>query len=97
MAWALADITLFLVSVFGSYKAYHYTDSDEFCGTTCQSVMNPEYMAYKVSPHARVGCVNCHIGSGATSYAKSKLSGSRQLWRTALSSSTPSTSATSAR
>ena len=72
-----------LMSVAGSYKAYHYTDSDQFCGTTCHEVMHPEYTAYKASPHARVGCVNCHIGSGATWYVKSKLSGARQLWATA--------------
>jgi len=82
---SLVAISIFiLISAFGSYKAYHYTDSDEFCGTTCHTVMHPEYTAYKASPHARVGCVNCHIGSGATWYAKSKLSGSRQLYRTAL-------------
>jgi len=83
--WVTIGLTLFLmVSVFGTYKAYHYTESDAFCGTTCHSVMHPEFTAYKASPHARVGCVNCHIGSGATWYAKSKLSGTRQLWRTAL-------------
>jgi nitrate/TMAO reductase-like tetraheme cytochrome c subunit len=85
VTWSIVGITVFLmVSVFGSYKAYHYTESDAFCGTTCHTVMHPEYTAYKASPHARVGCVNCHIGSGATWYAKSKLSGSRQLYRTAL-------------
>jgi nitrate/TMAO reductase-like tetraheme cytochrome c subunit len=85
IAWSLVGLTVFLmVSVFGSYKAYHYTESDAFCGTTCHSVMHPEFTAYQASPHARVGCVNCHIGSGATWYAKSKLSGARQVWRTAL-------------
>lgn len=73
-----------LVSIAGSYKAYHYSDSDEFCGTTCHEVMHPEYTAYQVSPHARVGCVSCHIGSGATWYVKSKMSGARQLWFTAM-------------
>ena len=71
-----------LMSIAGSYKAYHYTDSDAFCGTTCHEVMHPEYTAYQASPHARVGCVNCHIGSGATWYVKSKLSGARQVWAT---------------
>lgn len=83
--WTVIGISVFiLISIFGSYKAYHYTDSDAFCGTTCHEVMHPEYTAYKASPHARVGCVNCHIGSGATWYVKSKLSGSRQLWYTAI-------------
>src|SRR6185436_12561245 len=60
---SLVGLSVFvLISAFGSYKAYHYTDSDQFCGTTCHQVMHPEYTAYKASPHARVGCVTCHIG-----------------------------------
>lgn len=33
----------------------------------------------QASPHSRVSCVECHIGSGAKWYAKSKLSGARQF------------------
>jgi nitrate/TMAO reductase-like tetraheme cytochrome c subunit len=81
--WSIAAITVFLmISTIGSYKAYHYTDSDAFCGTTCHQIMHPEYTAYKASPHARVGCVNCHIGSGATWYVKSKMSGAYQVYAT---------------
>ncbi len=65
---------------FSSYKAYESTESDNFCGTTCHSVMEPEYTAYQYSPHARVGCVQCHIGSGASYFVKSKLSGSYQVY-----------------
>ncbi len=80
---AILGITIFAgISMVGTYHAYHFTDSDQFCGTTCHEPMHPEYTAYKASPHARVGCVNCHIGSGATWYVKSKLSGARQVWAT---------------
>ena len=80
---AVIGIVLFAgISMVGSYHAYHFTDSDQFCGTTCHQVMHPEYTAYKASPHARVGCVNCHIGSGATWYVKSKLSGAYQVYST---------------
>jgi len=75
-----AGFLFFLVSILGSYRAYHYTDTDEFCGTTCHTVMHPEYTAYKASPHARVGCVGCHVGSGAGWYVRSKLSGSYQVY-----------------
>jgi hypothetical protein len=68
------------VSAAGSYKAYEYTDSVQFCGQLCHTVMNPEFTAYRVSPHARVACVDCHVGSGATWYVKSKLSGARQVY-----------------
>ena len=68
------------VSAAGSYKAYEFTDSVQFCGQLCHTVMNPEFTAYQLSPHARVACVDCHVGSGATWYVKSKLSGVRQVF-----------------
>lgn len=61
------------------YEAYHFTDSDYFCGKICHTVMAPEYTAYQRSPHSKVGCVSCHIGSGAEWYVKAKLSGLRQV------------------
>src|ERR1700758_3475546 len=72
------------LSVVGSYKAYEFTDSVQFCGQLCHSVMAPEFIAYQLSPHARVACVDCHVGAGATWYVKSKLSGARQVFATAL-------------
>jgi nitrate/TMAO reductase-like tetraheme cytochrome c subunit len=69
-----------MVSAAGSYKAYEYTDSVQFCGQLCHTVMNPEFTAYELSPHARVACVDCHVGAGATWYVKSKLSGARQVY-----------------
>jgi nitrate/TMAO reductase-like tetraheme cytochrome c subunit len=85
---ALAFIFTFIVafiglSVVGSYKAYEYTDSVQFCGQLCHSVMAPEFTAYQLSPHARVACVDCHVGAGATWYVKSKMSGARQVFATA--------------
>ena len=41
--------------------------------------MEPEYTTYQRSPHARVKCVECHIGPGADWFVKSKLSGSWQV------------------
>jgi hypothetical protein len=61
------------------YEAYHFTESDFFCGAICHTVMDPEYTAYQRSPHAKVGCVSCHIGTGAEWYVKAKLSGLRQV------------------
>ncbi len=67
----------------GSYEAFHYTESTTFCGTVCHSVMEPEYVAYQNSSHAKVGCVDCHIGGGASWTVKSKLSGSYQVYSVA--------------
>ncbi len=71
-----------VVSAGGSYKAYEFTESTSFCGQLCHTVMIPEYTAYQLSPHARVACAECHVGSGATWFVKSKLSGSRQVFAT---------------
>ncbi|EKD41814.1 MAG: hypothetical protein ACD_73C00512G0001, partial [uncultured bacterium] len=62
-----------------SYEGYHYTESNHFCGTLCHQVMEPEYTVYQRSPHARVECVSCHIGSGADWYVRAKISGLRQV------------------
>jgi len=77
----MASLLIFVVvSMAGSYKAYEYTDSVQFCGLTCHTVMHPEYTAYEHSPHARVACVECHVGAGATWYVRSKVSGTRQVF-----------------
>jgi hypothetical protein len=41
--------------------------------------MHPEYTAYKISAHSHVDCVACHIGSGAESYVRAKVNGTKQL------------------
>ncbi len=64
----------------GTYRAYEFTDSVTFCGQLCHEVMHPEYIAYRTSPHARVKCVDCHVGPGATWYVRSKLSGAYQVY-----------------
>jgi hypothetical protein len=73
-----------LVTTIGLYQGYQYTESVEFCGETCHTVMQPEHTAYLRSAHARVECVNCHIGPGAGWYVRSKLSGVRQVFKTIL-------------
>lgn len=68
-----------MISAFGSYRAYEFTESNTFCGQVCH-VMDPENTAYQASAHARVTCVECHVGGGADFYLKSKFEGVRQLW-----------------
>ncbi|UCH58313.1 MAG: NapC/NirT family cytochrome c [Anaerolineales bacterium] len=57
----LGVLTLLLLT--GAAYAWEYTNSPPFCGETCHT-MPPEYTAYLTSPHARVDCVDCHIGKG---------------------------------
>ena len=56
-AFLLITFLFICASAFGSYRAFEYSESDEFCGEACHSVMKPEYVAYKAGAHARVGCV----------------------------------------
>ena len=69
-----------LIFSFASYRGVSYMDTTHFCGQTCHTVMAPEYSAYQNSPHARVECVECHIGPGAGWFVRSKLSGLRQVF-----------------
>lgn len=77
-----ATVFLLLTAVL-SYHTYHYTESVQFCGQACHTVMKPELVTYSHGPHARVACVECHIGPGATWFVKSKLSGTYQLYAVA--------------
>jgi hypothetical protein len=78
--FTVSTIIILFLSTYGSFEAYHLTESVEFCGTLCHKVMDPEYTAYQNSPHANVTCVECHVGSGASWYVKSKLSGLHQVY-----------------
>src|ERR1044071_5611844 len=80
IVFMLVTFAFVSASAFGSYRAYEQTESVAFCGTTCHETMKPEYTAFQVSPHARLRCVDCHVGSGAQWYARSKISGAYQLY-----------------
>jgi hypothetical protein len=82
IAFSLIGVSFIFIcmSAFGSYRAYEYSESVEFCGTTCHSVMKPEHVAFQAGAHARIRCVDCHVGTATGSYARSKLNGARQLY-----------------
>ena len=69
-----------LMTAVGSYQTYVYTESVEFCGMVCHSVMGPELTAYRRNSHAKVACVDCHVGEGATRFISAKINGVRQLF-----------------
>ena len=72
-----------IIAGHSSYAAVEYMDSVTFCGQTCHTVMAPEFTAHQDSPHSRVGCVDCHVGEGASWFAKSKLNGLGQVFAVA--------------
>ncbi|KAA3615306.1 MAG: cytochrome C [Calditrichaeota bacterium] len=75
-----ATCILALFTSLGTYRAFEFTESVTFCGQVCHDVMKPEFVAYQNSPHARVSCVDCHVGHGAEWYVRSKLSGAYQVY-----------------
>ncbi len=62
-----------------SSQMLSFMDEPVFCGTACHSVMNPEWTTYQDSPHARVRCVDCHVGEGVDALLDSKLNGIWQM------------------
>jgi mono/diheme cytochrome c family protein/nitrate/TMAO reductase-like tetraheme cytochrome c subunit len=62
--WLLpfGTLAVAVIVVFsGGVQVWEYTNSPQFCGTSCHT-MPPEYSSYEISPHARILCVECHIG-----------------------------------
>lgn len=60
LPYAVLSVLLILILTGGTY-AWEYTNSPQFCGTTCHT-MPPQDATYKISPHANVYCTECHIG-----------------------------------
>ena len=75
----LANVVLVAAA---AQRVITWTSDPTFCGTTCHGVMAPEWETYHDKPHAQVACVQCHVGSGPTSYMRSKIDGLRQVWST---------------
>lgn len=84
LGWFIVGSVVFLlISAVGSYQTYHFTESVQFCGQACHTVMQPELVTYSHGPHARVACVECHIGPGAAWFVKAKVSGLYQVYAVA--------------
>jgi hypothetical protein len=78
IVFGLTIANVVIVSL-GAYRGVEYMDSVQFCGQACHTPMKPEFVAHATGPHANVKCVDCHIGQGASSFAKAKLAGTRRL------------------
>ena len=68
-----------VIAGYSGTRAFETMESVVFCGEACHAVMEPQYTTYQHSPHARVACVDCHIGPGAGFWVRSKIDGTRQL------------------
>ena len=74
----LGVLVVALGLLVGGVQAFVYSESSEFCGTLCHS-MDPQWVRYQASPHAKVECAQCHVGPGVASFVQSKIDGTRQL------------------
>jgi len=83
LTFVSGSVVFLLLSAVGSYNAFNFTESVTFCGETCHKVMQPEKTTHDLGPHARVACVECHVGKGVSWFVKSKISGSYQLYAVA--------------
>lgn len=77
--FVVVSVIFLLCTAIGSYQSYHVSESVQFCGQACHVPMKPEFVAYQNSPHARVSCVECHVGHGAQAYVQAKMNGMHQL------------------
>jgi nitrate/TMAO reductase-like tetraheme cytochrome c subunit len=75
---ALTAVNVVVISM-AAYGGVHYMETAQFCGRVCHTTMEPQYAAYQAAPHARVACVECHVGSGMRALVESKIAGTRQL------------------
>ncbi|HWM25316.1 MAG TPA: NapC/NirT family cytochrome c [Chthoniobacterales bacterium] len=78
--FALGSVGFLFLTALGSYETYHYMETVEFCGQRCHVPMEPQFVAAQHTAHAKVLCVECHVGPGATAYMKTKLNGVKQLY-----------------
>ncbi len=66
----LVVVLVFLALLGGSFKAYEFWSSPEFC-RSCH-IMEPYYKSWEHSSHSEVACVQCHFepGIGAELHGK---------------------------
>lgn len=78
--FAMVTVVFFAVIAVTTIKGFEFTESSSFCGELCHVPMEPEHTAWQQSPHAKIRCVECHVGSGLNYYVKAKINGTRQLY-----------------
>ena len=79
----------------GGIVAWEYTNSDAFCTNSCHAVHPEEPRAHASSSHARVHCVECHMGRNSTLHLMAlKPTHLKELWGMIAGYERPLTSST---
>jgi len=96
------SITSILVALVGlaavgaaGIAGWEYSNSNAFCATMCHDVHPEEIAAHKVGAHARVNCVECHMGRNSTLHLMAlKPTHAKELWGMIFGYERPITSGT---
>ena len=48
--FSVGTVAFLLLTAVGSYQTFHYTESCQFCGEVCHTVMQPEFTTYQAGP-----------------------------------------------
>ena len=79
----------------GGIVAWEFSNSNRFCATMCHSVHPEETRAHGTGPHARVNCVECHMGRLSTLHMMAlKPTHAKELWGMIAGYERPLTSST---
>jgi hypothetical protein len=84
----LGTVTTIVVGLIGiavvtaaGIAGWEYSNSDAFCATMCHSVHPEEIAAHETGLHARVHCVECHMGRTSTLHLMAlKPTHAKELW-----------------
>ena len=76
-------------------KGWEYSNSNAFCATMCHDVHPEEIVAHTQGAHARVNCVECHMGRNSTLHLMAlKPTHFKELWGMIVGYERPITSGT---
>lgn len=73
LIFSIAGGVVVAVLLLALAGALDYSDQPSACGQLCHDVMEPQYIAYQAGAHARVRCVECHVGPGLPEYVQGKV------------------------
>ncbi len=79
---SVVSFTIVITTIYGSRKAYEYTESNSFCMEACHEVMEPVSVTYASSPHSKIACVDCHFTEKSSFWDQNRLSGLPQVYMT---------------
>jgi hypothetical protein len=92
--FVLGGLALALLAA-GGIVAWEFSNSNQFCATMCHSVHPEETRAHGTAAHARVNCVECHMGRLSTLHMMAlKPTHAKELWGMIVGYERPLTSST---